>query len=362
MNQILSYIIGLWDELIDEIHHLGERGVTPEELHLNLKKLSIPSASYYSLLALSTLIASFGLLSDNAVTIVGAMIVAPLMNPITTLSYAAISVDQGLGKRATFTLITGTIWVILIAFLGTNLIGTKVVGSQILARVTPNLLDLGVAFASGAAASLAYARRSISTALPGVAIAVALVPPLCVVGIGLALGEGAVLDIGMYFSRQGQALNIASGAFLLFLTNLAGIIFSAGLVFIIQGYGNLRQSFAKLSLTLFILVLLSFPLSFHLQNFLLKNKVIESLDNYAKTYPSETEWVAPIDVTDIYLTAQENKIYIQLNALAPIDAISQNDVNLAQEFISEELGKPVSLQIHLIPFQILQKEPLVPSK
>ena len=356
MVRIKALIVRLWGILRDQMQDLDERSITPEELTVILKKLSIPSVSFYSLLALSTFIASFGLLSDNAVTIVGAMIVAPLMNPITTLAYATISESKGLAKRASFTLITGVIWVILIAFLGTELVGTKVVGEQILSRVTPNLLDLGVAIASGSAASLAYSRRSISTALPGVAIAVALVPPLCVVGIGLALGESAVLDIGMYFSRQGQSLNISSGAFLLFLTNLVGIIFSAGLVFIIQGYGNLRNSLVRLALTLAVLVLLSFPLSFQLQNFLLRNQVIETLTKFAEIDPSAREWVEPVDMTDIHLAKRKNKIYIQLNLIAPIDLISQSDVESMEKFLAEEMEQPVSLQIHVFPFQILKKE------
>ena len=185
-----------------------------------------------------------------------------------------------------------------------------------------------------------------------------MVPPLCVVGIGLALGESAILDIGMYFSRQGQSLNIPSGAFLLFLTNLVGIIFSAGLVFIIQGYGNLRNSLARLALTLAVLVLLSFPLSFQLQNFLLRNQVIETLTKFSEIDPSAREWVEPVDVTDIYLAKRENKIYIQLNLIAPIDLISQSDVESIEKFLSKELGKPVSLQIHLFPFKILKKESL----
>ncbi len=250
MKQILHYFSQRWQHLIDRWQVLGESPVLAEELNCTLEQASISSVSFYSLLALATAIATFGLLSNNAATIIGAMIVAPLMNPIVTLSYAAIAVERQLLGRATLTLVIGIILVISIAFLCTYLVGTNIVNSQIISRAEPNLLDLGVAVASGAAAGLAYARRSISTALPGVAIAVALVPPLCVVGIGLALGKDAIIDIGLYFSRQGQVLHLASGAFLLFLTNLAGIIFCAGLVFLIQGYGNWQKALGGLSLTI----------------------------------------------------------------------------------------------------------------
>ena len=357
MNLILRYFARGWHLLSRNWQVLGERPVPTEELNSTLEQASIPSASFYSLLALAAVIATFGLLSNNAATTIGAMIVAPLMNPIVTLSYMAIAVEPRLLGRATLTLVTGIILVISIAFLGTHLVGTKVVGSQILARSEPNLLDLGVAVASGAAAGLAYSRRSIATALPGVAIAVALVPPLCVVGIGLALGEGVIIDLGLYFSRQGQVLNLANGAFLMFLTNLAGIVFCAGLVFLIQGYGNWQKALAGMSLTIAIIVLVSLPLYFQLQNFLLRNKVLESLAKLDLIYPYKKEWIAPIDYADIYIANRENEINIQLNVIAPIGLVSQDDINLAQEFLSEELEKPVDLQINLLPLYILKKEP-----
>ena len=136
------------------------------------------------------------------------MIVAPLMNPIVTLSYATITFQRRLLERGLLTLLTGIALVISISFIVTSLVETKVAGFQILARVEPNLIDLGVAIASGAAAGLAYARRSVSNALPGVAIAVALVPPLCVTGIGFALGEDLTVDLGLRFGRLDQELNL----------------------------------------------------------------------------------------------------------------------------------------------------------
>jgi uncharacterized hydrophobic protein (TIGR00271 family) len=96
------------------------------------------------------------------------------------------------------------------------LIGLKTVDSEILSRTNPTLIDFGIAMAAGMAGAFANSRRSISSALPGVAIAVALVPPLSVVGIGLSLGQQ----------------EITVGSSLLFCTNLICIIFFGGLVFL----------------------------------------------------------------------------------------------------------------------------------
>ena len=139
------------------------------------------------------------------------MIIAPLMNPIASLAYALVVLSSRLLERAIFTLLTGILLVIVIAYLTTEILGLTTVGSEILGRTTPNSLDLGVALAAGAAAAFANTRRSIASALPGVAISVALVPPLSVVGIGLCLGQlGTEIAVsqGVESSKEPVKVNI----------------------------------------------------------------------------------------------------------------------------------------------------------
>lgn len=355
-NLFKRFFTRQWQVMIHDLQVFSEKPLSTEELTEILIPSSIPSINFYALLALATIIATCGLLANNAVTIVGAMIVAPLMNPIVSLSYGIITLNPYLIKRAIFTLITGIILVLILSFFSAHWLTSRVVGNQILARVEPNLLDLGVAIASGAAASLAYARRNISNALPGVAIAVALVPPLCVTGIGLALGQNAIVDIGLYFGRVYQDLNLAGGSFLLFLTNLVGIIFCGGLVFLFQGYGNIKQDFISLFLIFLIIVTVCFPLNSQLQNFLLKNKVVESLDKFAYVHFQEKRWVDYATSTiDIYVENRDSEIFILLSLLIPKNEISQSDVNELQAFLSNELNKTVKLEVYLVPFEILKK-------
>ena len=359
LSRLKQYFQQSWQRLCQDWQVMGEASVPASELNQTFLQASLPTVNFYLLLAIASVIGTLGLLTNSAATIIGAMIIAPLLNPIATLAYTVSVVEPRLLERALLKLVTGTSLVILMAFLSTSVLGTKVVGAEILARTEPNLLDLGVAVATGAAASLAYARRSIATALPGVAIAAALVPPLCVAGIGLALEKDVIIDLGLYFSRQGQVLNLASGAFLLFLTNLAGMVFCGGLVFLLQGYGNWRSTIARLSLTIALVVLVSWPLSQELQSFLLRNKVLESLVKFEQTYPDRKEWVAPVQYADIYIVNREQQIYIQVDVMAPSGLISQGDIDLAQEFLSQELEKPVEFQLNLLPFYILKKEPLL---
>lgn len=126
-------------------------------------------------------------------------------------------------KRAAVSTLSGMLGAILIAATLTVLLPyVKQIppGTQILSRTHPNILDLYVALASGAAAAYALSRKGVASALPGVAIAAALVPPLCVVGYGLGSLQWA----------------IASGALLLFLTNLAAIVFASAVTFFLLGF------------------------------------------------------------------------------------------------------------------------------
>lgn len=118
-----------------------------------------------------------------------------------------------------------------------RIIAVPIVGSEILARTEPNLLDLEIAIAAGAAGAFSLTRQSIANSIAGVAIAVALVPPLCVAGIGIEMGR-PVADIGL--SIENELLWV--GAFLLFLTNLFAISLASCFVFLVQSYGSFQTS------------------------------------------------------------------------------------------------------------------------
>lgn len=327
-----------------------------DELTQILEENAIPSPSFYALLALASTIATFGLLGNNTATIIGAMIVAPLMNPIVSLSYAIISVRQQLIKQSTFTLLTGILSVIAIAFFLSQLVNARVVGSEIVARTTPNLIDLGVAIASGSAAGLALSNRNISSALPGVAIAVALVPPLCVVGIGLSLGNDAVVSFSLN-SRLNENLDVASGAFLLFLTNLAGIIISAGIVFVVERYGILQKSLIGLLIAFLIVSLLSVPLNSRLQELLLTNRIFKQITKFGTIYAQEKDWVKQVDTKDVFVNRQTDKILIFLTVVAPQGVIASEDVKKLEKFLTEKNQQPVVLEVEVFPFEVYRSQP-----
>ena len=233
--------------------------VPAPDLASQMKQASIPSFSFFFMMAIATAIATLGLIANSAPAIIGAMIVAPLMNPIMSLSYGLVTFrwlvtfDKRLVIWSILTIIAGVILVVSLAYLTTLLFGLRITGSEILSRTSPTVIDLAVAMAAGGAAAFAQTRRSILSSIAGVAIAVALVPPLAVSGIGLALGRKATAEVGLSLSEFGLfsgGTDIAFGAFLLFLTNLVGIVIVAILVFVLQRYGEWKK--ALLSLFIFL--------------------------------------------------------------------------------------------------------------
>jgi uncharacterized hydrophobic protein (TIGR00271 family) len=183
--------------------------------------------NFIVLLALATVIATYGVVTDSTATVIGAMIIAPLMTPIMA---AAAAVTMGstvrLGQALRLVML-GILGVITLAMLLTFFIPDSIISfpdnSQIISRVSPGLLDLIIALAAGAAGAYAIGRQEIADSLAGVAIAISLVPPLSVVGISIAKGQ--FVDSG--------------GAFLLFLTNFFAILLAGVIVFRLMGLEQL---------------------------------------------------------------------------------------------------------------------------
>lgn len=163
------------------------------------------------LLTLSVLIAVMGLIANSAAVVIGAMLIAPLMTPIVSFSGA---VGLGLARRAIRAgamVVGGSLWSILLAVVVTRVATDFELGSEILGRTSPDAKDLVVAVCAGAAGAYGVAREEVSAALPGVAVAVALVPPLATTGILIERGDWV----------------LAEGSGLLFITNLFAIALSA---------------------------------------------------------------------------------------------------------------------------------------
>lgn len=205
---------------------LGVGSERKEEIYIEIaRSASLRDVSYWLQVLFSAGIATLGLVLDSPAVIIGAMLISPLMGPILANGLALAAGDLLLGMRAIVSLSLSCAVAILIAMSLVYLLPFKDQTSEIAARAHPNTLDLIVALFSGAVGSVAICKKvkGVVTSIPGVAIAVALMPPLCVVGFGLGVAISAGGVDGMKTARGGA---------LLFLTNLVAITFTAMLVFL----------------------------------------------------------------------------------------------------------------------------------
>jgi uncharacterized hydrophobic protein (TIGR00271 family) len=178
------------------------------------------STRFWGLLVLAAIIATAGLVADSTATVIGAMIVAPLMTPILGVAVGLVLADRRPLLRSMLLVLLGALAVIAIAFLIAAIehpADLYVSNSQVQARTSPRLIDLIAALATGLVGSFALVRSDISDTLPGVAIAISLVPPLAVVGL--------LLEVQRYAD--------AAQAMLLFATNVAAIIATGTIVLLL---------------------------------------------------------------------------------------------------------------------------------
>ncbi|RYV52308.1 TIGR00341 family protein [Pengzhenrongella frigida] len=207
-------------------------------------------SAFWTMLVVSAVIAAAGVMSDSTATVIGAMIIAPLSTPIMGIALGVVLRDSRLTGRAVRFVVLGAGLVVLLGVLFTFIAPGEVnlfTNPQITGRTSPGLLDLVAAVATGVAGAVALTRRDVAAVLPGVAIAISLVPPLVVVGV--CLGQGSII--------------LATGALVLFLSNFVALVLVGMLVFTAAGYAAegsvtkaLSQRRAYLAIgTLLVLVL-----------------------------------------------------------------------------------------------------------
>ena len=191
---------------------------------------STPRTAYYLLLSISVLIAAFGLVTNSAAVVIGAMLVSPLMTPIFGISLGLIRGNMTLLRKASVAEFGGVIIGIGAATILGLLPFANEVTSEMLSRTSPTLIDLVVAALAGTAGCLAMIDERISPVLPGIAMATALVPPLAVCGLCISFG----------------AFYGAWGAFLLFFANFLAILAISALLFVVAGFVSREEMGSKM--------------------------------------------------------------------------------------------------------------------
>ena len=288
------------------------------------KDTVLPTLDYFVLLVTAAVIASFGLLLNSSAVVIGAMLVAPLMQPIIALGVGLCTARLNLMRKASVTVGLSVLMAIAVGIIIGVILPPDTPTKEMLARAYPSMLDAGVALASGFIAAYATARKDIPAALAGVAIAAALVPPLCSVGLSIALLEP----------------RLAIGALLLFITNLLAIMAITAVVFFWMGMRPTRLNTSTRRRRYSVLI----------AGLLMMFVVIGSTLNY--THLPSVERISETRLQSLFEPAQLVNLQIQQNdpllviaTLRTPSVIEAETVRMAQVMLSDDLETPVRLRI-----------------
>jgi len=291
---------------------------------------------FASLMMLSTAIAVFGILADSTAVVIGAMLLAPLMFPVLG---AAAAIVMGWPRRILsrgLLVAAGSVLAVMLAAVISFIIPGRdtLLPAELMARTSPNVLDLGIALAAGAAGAYGQVRRHAAEALTGVAVAVALVPPLAVVGITLQLTEW----------------QLALGASLLFLANVVGIVIAASATLLAAGFvpgrNPLRghpQIVRGISWAAIAAIIVVLPMQFGRGNVLPvsdpTDEVTAVVEEYVAERGSSTE-VVDVEV-EITNGVTQVDVVVATSLASPL-------VNPLAVLLAEKLSSPVELRLLVV--------------
>ena len=300
---------------------------------------STDTADYYILLFLSCLIATIGLYQNSVAVIIGAMIVAPLMGPIFGFSAGVLWGSGHVIWEAFTTLLKGTLLVIAITASMTYFIPGIIITPEMTARCNPSLFDVMVALCCGFIGAYSFINKRVSSTIPGVAISVALMPPLCTIGIGLGL-----LNFQM-----------ARGAGMLFCVNLIGISLAACIVFFLvrlHPKSDDKKEFNKakvraishLIISLTFLILVSTPLVFFMSTSISQNIEKDSIYKFVNSNLPKYD----IYSLDIKQGEIVNIKIVLLNESKNDNPLTETIIKNIESKLKNSINKPVKLTIFTI--------------
>ena len=219
-------LVGSW--LADRPKSVDDRRALYDKILYEGPATSRRVIRFLTLMTFAAVIASMGVITDSTAVVIGAMLIAPLMTPLMGMAISLVMGWPHRLARSAIIAVAGIVLAILIGVLlglGAPTVIDTTTNTQIIARSSPTILDLITALAAGAAGAYGLSRPDVSDSLPGVAIAISLVPPLSVVGIAYSQGDWGA----------------GNGSLLLFATNMLAILTMGGLTFIATGVTPVRR-------------------------------------------------------------------------------------------------------------------------
>ncbi len=294
------------------------------DLFVSLRQEAALTSPFLVLTVLSVLLALTGLYANSAPVIIGAMILAPLMSPIISLAMGLARTDLSLIRNSLRTLTIGVGSGLACAVGVAWIMPLEQLTAEMQARLSPTLLDLSVAVISGMAGAYANAKEEVAKSLAGVAIAVALVPPLSVAGIGVGWGDWAM----------------AQGAFLLFITNLVGIALAASLTFLVMGFAPFKLARKGLAVAVVLMAVIVGPLYIAFKNLVRSGEIREEIPTGAVELAGQ-----PIDVRTLEVRVGTPPV-VRVALTSP-RRIDKSHVDALKQLISGRIGEEVLVEAQL---------------
>lgn len=289
------------------------------------------SGRYLFMTVMSCGIAILGLLLSSPAVIIGAMLISPLMGPIMLMGFSLSILELKALRESIVSLAVGTGLALATSFLIVFLSPLTDVTPEILARTRPNFFDLLVAVLSGLAGGYAVIHRKGET-IVGVAIATALMPPLAVVGYGLATAQ----------------FQIAGGAFFLYMTNLLAIALSVTVLSRFYGFGERhspRHNFWQTGLIVGVFLALSIPLGLALRDIAYETRVRDvARDIVLDPFEGREARLSDMDIA--FPRRGDHRIVLQATVLTS-DRVPGAEVALT-ELLEERFRRSVKVSIDQI--------------
>jgi len=340
----LTSLTSFWRRLWGRIFGLLPTLTLQEQVDVQnvVRRGSLPSSDFFVMLTLAAVLAALGLLMNEPMIIIGAMIVAPLMNAIIGVGLSIVLGDPRFFWRATATTLRGIVLAVSMGFIVGRIVPGAETTEQIVALSSPSILHLAVALTAGTAAAYATSRKNVSAALAGVAVATSLTPPLVNIGIGLAFGSPS----------------IAGRAALIFLANLVAIVATSGLVFLWMGFRpqpgdrdratTQRRGFSTLGI---LLVLITLPLAIFTRQSIQNVQFERNIDAAIRAEVQEIPGGEVISWD--YARTGTDTLSLDLTMRVAY-TISYDEARDLQERIATRIKLPVALSLSMVPAKRLE--------
>ncbi len=317
LREAMHWLLHWWQDAVHDIDHVAVINKVHGESYL--------TGRYVFMTCMSAGIAILGLLLSSPAVVIGAMLLSPLMGPILGAGFALAIGDVRWLRECSVALLVGIIVAILFCAVIVLISPLDTVTEEIAARTRPNLFDLGVALFSALAGAYAMIKGREGT-IVGVAIATALMPPLAVVGFGLATGNGVILG----------------GSLLLFFTNLMTIALTAAIMARLNGFRSAlsaQQTLVQSIIAIVVFVVLAVPLGLSLQQVAWESNAIRRANSVVASAFSEKARVSQLDIDYV-----SEPIALKATVLTP--DLEPKASETVERLLTQELGVPISVAIN----------------